>query len=62
MLKDITLGQFFPGNSYLHRLDPRIKIISVLLFIADYFCKSPTASVGAWVMWEMKHQQNGTEP
>lgn len=41
MLKDITLGQFFPGSSYLHRLDPRIKIISVLLFIAATFtCKS----------------------
>ena len=27
MLKDITLGQFFPGNSVLHRMDPRMKII-----------------------------------
>ena len=31
MLQDITLGQFFPGNSILHRLDPRTKII--LLFV-----------------------------
>ena len=27
MLKDITLGQFFPGNSIIHRLDPRTKLV-----------------------------------
>ena len=32
MLKDITLGQFFPGNSAVHRLDPRIKIILTVAF------------------------------
>lgn len=37
MLKDITLGQFFPGNSILHRIDPRIKIILTILFIALVF-------------------------
>ncbi len=41
MLKDITLGQFFPGNSFLHNLDPRIKIISVILYIIVIFlCKN----------------------
>ena len=40
-LKDITLGQYFPGNSLLHRLDPRSKIIFTVLFIAAIFlCKS----------------------
>ena len=37
MLKDITLGQYFSGNSILHRLDPRIKIIAVLLFAVSVF-------------------------
>ena len=42
MLKDITLGQFFPGTSCLHRLDPRTKIVGLialiaLLFTAKYF-------------------------
>ena len=37
MLKNITLGQFFPGNSVLHRMDPRVKIILVLLFIVLIF-------------------------
>lgn len=41
MLKDITLGQYFPANSIIHRLDPRIKILSVLLFIiAVFVCKT----------------------
>ncbi|MGN0594450.1 MAG: energy-coupling factor transporter transmembrane component T family protein, partial [Hominimerdicola sp.] len=40
MIKDITLGQYFPGNSIVHKLDARIKIILtgvfiVLLFSAD---------------------------
>ncbi len=38
MLKDITLGQFFPGNTLAHRLDPRTKIILVVLYIAALFC------------------------
>ncbi len=37
MLKDITLGQFFPGNSVIHRLDPRIKLILVILYIVLIF-------------------------
>ena len=31
MLKDITLGQFFPGDTFIHRLDPRTKIRAVVL-------------------------------
>lgn len=39
-LKDITLGQYFPGNSLLHRFDPRSKILFTVLFIAAIFlCK-----------------------
>ena len=34
MIKDITLGQYFPGNSIVHRLDPRYKIIISGIFIA----------------------------
>ena len=37
MLKDITLGQFFPGNTLAHRLDPRTKILLVVLYIAALF-------------------------
>ena len=39
-LKDITLGQYFPGNSLLHQFDPRSKILFTVLFIAAIFlCK-----------------------
>jgi energy-coupling factor transport system permease protein len=37
MLKDITLGQYFPGDSIIHKLDPRIKIITTFLFVAAVF-------------------------
>ena len=37
MLKDITIGQFFPGNSIIHRLDPRFKIVITIIFIVMIF-------------------------
>ena len=37
MLKDFSLGQFFPGNSILHRLDARFKIILMLVFVILVF-------------------------
>lgn len=37
MLKDITIGQYFPGNTIIHRLDPRIKIIIISSFIMSLF-------------------------
>ena len=37
MLKDITLGQYFPGNTIVHRLDARSKLLLVVLYIAALF-------------------------
>ena len=37
MLKDITLGQYFPGTSLIHRLDPRTKLLGVILYIVALF-------------------------
>jgi len=37
LLKDITLGQYFPGKSLLHRLDPRMKIILIIVYITGVF-------------------------
>ena len=37
MLKDITLGQYFPGNTIVHRLDPRTKLLCVILYIVALF-------------------------
>ena len=40
MLKDITLGQYFPGNSIIHRLDPRTKLIMLVVYIVALFLAS----------------------
>lgn len=41
MIKDITIGQYFPGKSFLHRLDARTKIILTLVFLVFVFvCKN----------------------
>ncbi|MGI6752143.1 MAG: energy-coupling factor transporter transmembrane component T family protein [Anaerovoracaceae bacterium] len=37
MIRDITLGQYYPGNSKVHKLDPRIKIVGTLLYIVTLF-------------------------
>ena len=46
MLKDITLGQFFPGNSPIHRLDPRAKLIVLVMYIVALFVASSWFSYG----------------
>lgn len=41
MVRDITIGQYFPGKSLLHRMDPRIKIVLTLVFVfIIFFCKN----------------------
>lgn len=37
MLEDIAIGQYYPGNSYIHRLDPRVKIVSALIYMVVLF-------------------------
>lgn len=46
MLKDITLGQYFPGNSFIHRLDPRTKFIFTILYIAALFVAKTYVTYG----------------
>ena len=44
MLKDITIGQYFPGTTPIHKMDPRTKILSVILYIVALFtCKGIVA-------------------
>jgi len=47
MLKDMTLGQYYPGNSIVHRLDPRVKLMGTLVFIISLFA---FGSVSAYVL------------
>lgn len=37
MIKDVTLGQYFPGTSLVHRLDPRVKLVLTIVYIAVLF-------------------------
>jgi energy-coupling factor transport system permease protein len=58
MLKDITLGQYFPKDSIIHRLDPRFKIIITAIYIAmlfstDTFQGLAVGTLFAWVVWLM---------
>ena len=46
MLKDITLGQYFPGDTIAHRLDPRTKILLVVLYIVALFCANSLLTYG----------------
>jgi len=37
MLREITLGQYYPADSVLHRLDPRVKLVATILFLVSLF-------------------------
>ncbi len=46
MLKDITLGQFFPGKSLIHNLDPRTKLVMLVVYIVALFVAKSWISYG----------------
>ena len=48
MLKDITIGQYISGHSFLHKMDPRGKIIAVMLYMIALFVINNAA--GYWAM------------
>lgn len=51
MLKDITLGQYFPGKSPIHRLDPRTKLIVLVLYIVSLFVAVSWVSYGVMLVF-----------
>ncbi len=51
MIKDITIGQYFPGNSVLHRLDPRIKLLLTVLYIVMLFSASGFTGLGIGIVF-----------
>ena len=51
MLKDITLGQYFPGNSVVHRLDPRTKLIMLVAYIVALFLAVNWVSYGIMALF-----------
>ena len=51
MLKDITLGQYFPGKSFVHRLDPRTKLVLLVVYIVALFVAVSWASYGLCLLF-----------
>ena len=51
MLGDISIGQYFPGKSVIHRLDPRVKIILTLAYIVMLFLADSIASLFAGIVF-----------
>ena len=51
MLKDITLGQYFPGKSPVHRLDPRTKLILLIVYIVALFVAGNWISYGVMFLF-----------
>ena len=51
MLKDITLGQFFPGNSFIHRLDPRTKLVLLVVYIVALFSAASIVSYSVMLVF-----------
>ena len=50
MLKDITLGQYFPGNTLAHRLDPRTKLLVTVLYIVALFSAHSVYAYAALIL------------
>lgn len=50
MIKDITLGQFFPGNSVIHKIDPRVKILLIIAYIVFLFVANNFVSLDFMVL------------
>ena len=51
MIKDITIGQFFPGQSVIHRLDPRIKLLLTVLYIVMLFVAKGFSGLGVGILF-----------
>ena len=49
MLKDITLGQYFPGDTLIHKLDPRTKLLCVILYIVALFIAKGPLTYGIMI-------------
>ena len=62
MLKDITLGQYFPGNSVIHRLDPRTKLILLVVYMVALFIASGWVSYGVMLIFLLAVIKSSTIP
>lgn len=54
MIRDITIGQYYPAKSPIHRMDPRTKLFGTLIFIISVFLFHSVAGIccGNAVFWQ----------
>lgn len=53
MIKDITIGQYFPGKSVIHKMDPRVKIVLTMVFIIMLFSADNLAGLGVGIVFTL---------
>lgn len=53
MVKDITLGQFFPGNSLLHKTDARIKLIMLIVYLTGVLAAKTLVAFAGVILWTL---------
>ena len=53
MIKDVTLGQYFPGKSIIHKLDPRVKVLLTLVNIVFIFIAGNFSSLGLMTVFTL---------
>ena len=51
MLKDVTLGQYYPADSVIHALDPRVKLVGVLVFLVSLFALQGPVALGVCTLF-----------
>ena len=57
MLRDITLGQYYPADSVIHKLDPRVKLFATFIYIISLFCfKRDCGTSGCDCIFDLLHQ------
>ena len=50
MIRDITIGQYYPAESPIHKLDPRVKLFATLIYIIALFCYKGIAGLAFIVL------------
>ena len=50
MIRDITIGQYYPAGSPIHKLDPRVKLFATLIYIIALFCYKGIAGLAFIVL------------
>ena len=55
MIRDITIGQFYPADSVIHRLDPRVKLFTTLVYVICLFTFENVAGILCATIFITRH-------